>query len=128
LAAIAYGYAAVLNFIHDKSVVMAERLHVPVSWMVRLGALLGAGSLGLLAGFAVPGLGTTHDGTERNRLEAKLWLVQRWRVRGRRIGGGGHPPHTTFLCVCSRIVSRKDIGQTDVVLQIPGEGFRADGG
>jgi len=59
LAAITYGYAAVLNFTHDKSVVMvAERLHLPVSWMVRLGALLGAGSLGLAAGFAVPGLGT----------------------------------------------------------------------
>jgi hypothetical protein len=59
LAAIAYAYAAVLNFTQDKSVVMvAERLHVPVSWMVRLGALLGAGSLGLVAGFAVPALGT----------------------------------------------------------------------
>ena len=59
VAAIAYAYAAVLNFTRDKSVAeVAERLRVPVSWMVRLGFLLGAGSLGLVAGFAVPVLGT----------------------------------------------------------------------
>jgi hypothetical protein len=59
VAAIAYAYAAVLNFIHDKSVAeVAERLRVPVSWMVRLGFLLAAGSIGLVAGFAVPVLGT----------------------------------------------------------------------
>jgi hypothetical protein len=59
VAAIAYAYAAVLNFTHDKSVAqVAERLGVPVSWMVRLGLLLGAGSAGLVAGFAVPALGT----------------------------------------------------------------------
>jgi hypothetical protein len=58
LAAAAYGYAAVLNFTHDKSVVLiADRLHVPASWMVRLGAVLAAGSLGLVAGFAMPALG-----------------------------------------------------------------------
>src|SRR5260370_39682759 len=59
VAAIAYAYAAVLNFTRDKSVAeVAERLRVPVSWMVRLGFLLAAGSLGLVAGVAVPGLGT----------------------------------------------------------------------
>jgi hypothetical protein len=59
VAAIAYAYAAVLNFTHSKSVAeVAERLRVPVSWMVRLGFLLAAGSLGLVAGFAVPALGT----------------------------------------------------------------------
>jgi hypothetical protein len=59
VAAIAYSYAAVLNFIHDKSVAeVAERLRVPVSWMVRLGFLLAAGSIGLVAGFVVPVLGT----------------------------------------------------------------------
>jgi hypothetical protein len=48
-----------LNFTHNKSVAeVAERLRVPVSWMVRLGLLLAAGSLGLVAGFAVPVLGT----------------------------------------------------------------------
>jgi hypothetical protein len=59
VAAVAYGYAAVLNFTHNKSVAQtAERLRVPVSWMIRLGFLLGAGSVGLVTGFAVPALGT----------------------------------------------------------------------
>jgi hypothetical protein len=59
VAAIAYAYAAVLNFIHDKSVAeTAERLGVPLSWQLPLGFLLGAGSAGLVIGFAVPGLGT----------------------------------------------------------------------
>jgi hypothetical protein len=59
VAAIAYGSAAVLNFIHSKFVVeVAERVRVPVSWMVPLGFLLGAGAVGLVAGFAVPALGT----------------------------------------------------------------------
>jgi uncharacterized membrane protein len=59
VAAIVYAYAAVLNFTHDKSVAQtAERLGVPSSWMVRLGSLLAAGSIGLVAGFAVPALGT----------------------------------------------------------------------
>jgi hypothetical protein len=31
---------------------------VPVSWQVPLGLILGAGALGLVAGFAVPALGT----------------------------------------------------------------------
>ena len=48
-----------MNFTHNKSVAeAAETLGVPVSWMVRLGFLLAAGSLGLVAGFAVPALGT----------------------------------------------------------------------
>ena len=48
-----------MNFTHNKSVAeAAETLGVPVSWMVRLGCLLAAGSLGLVAGFAVPALGT----------------------------------------------------------------------
>jgi DoxX-like family len=59
VAAIAYACAAVLNFTHSKSVAeVAETLRVPVSWMVRLGFLLAAGSIGLVAGFAVPALGT----------------------------------------------------------------------
>ena len=58
-AAFAYAVAAVLNFTHNKSVAeTAARLRVPVSWQVPLGFLLGAGSLGLVAGFAVPALGT----------------------------------------------------------------------
>src|SRR5690348_3768129 len=59
VAAIAYASAAVMNFTHNRSVIAtAERLHIPVSWQVPLGGVLAAGSLGLLAGFAVPALGT----------------------------------------------------------------------
>jgi hypothetical protein len=59
VAAIANACAAVLSFTHHKSVVeTVERLRVPVSWMVPLGFLLAAGSLGLVAGFAIPALGT----------------------------------------------------------------------
>lgn len=59
VAAIVYAYAAVLNFTHSKSVAQtAERLGVPSSWMVPLGCLLAAGSIGLAAGFAAPVLGT----------------------------------------------------------------------
>jgi hypothetical protein len=58
-AGVVFAYAAVLNFTHNKSVVeVAERLRVPVSWQVRLGFLLGAGALGLVAGFIAPVLGT----------------------------------------------------------------------
>jgi hypothetical protein len=59
VAAIADAYAAVLNFTHNQAVAkVAERLGVPVSWQVPLGVLLGAGSVGLVTGFAVPSLGT----------------------------------------------------------------------
>jgi uncharacterized membrane protein len=57
--AIAAAAAAVMNFTHNKSVVdTCERLGVPVSWQLPLGLILGAGSLGLAAGFAIPTLGT----------------------------------------------------------------------
>ena len=59
VAAIANACAAVLSFTHHKSVVeTVERLRVPVSWMVPLGFLLAVGSVGLVAGFAIPALGT----------------------------------------------------------------------
>jgi uncharacterized membrane protein len=59
VAAIAFATAAGLNFTHNRSVAQtAEKLGVPVSWQVPLGSLLGAGSVGLVAGFAVPALGT----------------------------------------------------------------------
>jgi hypothetical protein len=59
VAAIAYACAAVLNFTHNTSIAeTAERLRVPMSWQVPLGFLLAAGSLGLVAGFTVPVLGT----------------------------------------------------------------------
>ncbi|MFI6942330.1 DoxX family protein [Streptomyces sp. NPDC050418] len=58
LTAAATGAGAYLDFTgHPAIVAIAERLRVPVSWMVPLGACLGAGSLGLLAGLAVRPLG-----------------------------------------------------------------------
>ena len=59
VAAIAYTRAAVLNLTRSKSVATtAETLRVPVSWQVPLGLLLAVGALGLVAGFAIPVLGT----------------------------------------------------------------------
>lgn len=52
-------WAATANFIgHEYPKSQADKLRVPRSWMRPLGALLAAGALGLLAGFAVPLLGT----------------------------------------------------------------------
>jgi hypothetical protein len=42
---------------HAPSVTAARQVQVPQSWMLPLGTLLGAGALGLIAGFAVPALG-----------------------------------------------------------------------
>ena len=59
LTAAALAYGAYLDFVgHASIVAIADRLRVPRSWMAPLGACLAAGSLGLLAGFAVPVLGT----------------------------------------------------------------------
>lgn len=59
LAAVANGYAASLDFVGAESVkVVADRVRVSRRWMVPLGALLASGAVGLLAGFAVPSLGT----------------------------------------------------------------------
>ena len=58
VAAIVYGYAAALNFTHNKSVAdTAERLGVPSVVDGLVGFLLAAGSIGLVVGFAVPALG-----------------------------------------------------------------------
>jgi hypothetical protein len=58
LAALANGYAASLNFMGAESVkVVADRVHVSTRWMLPFGALLAAGAVGLLVGFAVPVLG-----------------------------------------------------------------------
>jgi DoxX-like family len=60
LAALANGYAAALNFVGAESVkAAADRVQVSRVWMVPFGALLASGAVGLLAGFAVPALGTT---------------------------------------------------------------------
>jgi DoxX-like family len=59
LAALANGYAAVLNFIDAESVkVVADRVRVSREWMIPFGFLLACGALGLLIGFVVPVLGT----------------------------------------------------------------------
>ena len=86
LAALANGYAASLNFVGAESVkVVADRVQVSRRWMVPLGVLLASGAVGLLAGFAVPALGTA----------AAIGLVVYFicavsahlRVRDRQIGG-----------------------------------------
>jgi hypothetical protein len=59
LAALANGYAASLDFVGAASVkLVADRVQVSRRWMVPLGVLLASGAVGLLAGFAVPALGT----------------------------------------------------------------------
>src|SRR5689334_19004363 len=59
LAALAAGYAAVLNFVGAGSVkVVAGRVKVSRRWMMPVSVLLASGALGLLIGFAVPVLGT----------------------------------------------------------------------
>ncbi|TDD29775.1 DoxX family protein [Kribbella turkmenica] len=58
LAATLTGAAAIANFVgHSYPKSEADRLKVPHSWMRPLGALLGAGATGLLAGLVAPPLG-----------------------------------------------------------------------
>jgi hypothetical protein len=58
LAALAYSYAAYLNFVGAESVkVVADKVRVSQGWMIPFGALLASGAIGLLIGFAVPPLG-----------------------------------------------------------------------
>jgi DoxX-like protein len=58
VASVFTGIAAVTYLIgHDYPKAQADLKRVPRSWVPRLGAVLAAGSLGLLAGFAVPRLG-----------------------------------------------------------------------
>jgi hypothetical protein len=58
LAAALTGLAAIANFIgHSYPTAQADKLKVPRSRMRPLGACLAAGSLGLLAGLAVPLIG-----------------------------------------------------------------------
>ncbi|MGW4460761.1 DoxX family protein [Micromonospora sp. NPDC004704] len=59
LTSVFNGIAAVTYLIgHDYPKAQADMKRVPRSWVPVLGMLLAAGSLGLLAGFAVPLLGT----------------------------------------------------------------------
>ena len=59
LASAFTGIAAVTYLIgHDYPKTQLDMKRLPRSWMLMLGTLLAAGSVGLLAGFAVPLLGT----------------------------------------------------------------------
>ena len=59
VAAVFTGIAAVTYLIgHEYPKAQADMKRIPRSWVPILGVLLAAGSLGLLAGFAVPLLGT----------------------------------------------------------------------
>ena len=58
IAAVFTGIAAVTYLIgHDYPKAQADMKGVPRSWLPRLGLVLAAGSLGLLAGFSLPLLG-----------------------------------------------------------------------
>ncbi|MFE9043425.1 DoxX family protein [Streptomyces sp. NPDC007818] len=58
LTAVLNGSAAVANLIgHDYPKSQADKMGIPHSWMPLLGTAMGAGALGLVAGFAVPPLG-----------------------------------------------------------------------
>ena len=59
VAAVFTGFAAVTYLIgHDYPKAQADMKRIPRSWVPKLGLALAAGSLGLLAGFVVPLLGT----------------------------------------------------------------------
>ncbi len=59
IASVFTGVAAVTYLIgHEYPKAQADMKRVPRSWVPVLGVLLAAGALGLLAGFAVPLLGT----------------------------------------------------------------------
>jgi hypothetical protein len=86
LAALVNGYAASLNFAGAESVkLVADRVRVSRGWMVPLGTLLAAGAAGLLAGLAVPALGTAAG------IGLVLYFVcaigAHVRARDRRLGG-----------------------------------------
>jgi DoxX-like family len=85
-AALANGYAAGLDFAGAEPVKrVAARVRVSTRWMIPLGTLLASGAVGLLAGIAVPPLGTA----------AAIGLVLYFtcavsahvRVRDRQVGG-----------------------------------------
>lgn len=86
LAAVFNGIAAVTYLTgHEYPQAQADLKRVPRSWIPRLGALLAAGSTGLLAGFAVPLLGTlAAAGLVLYFLGA---LVAHLRVRSRQLAG-----------------------------------------
>jgi hypothetical protein len=59
VVALANSYAAALSFAGAESVkAVADEVRVPRRWMIPFGILQAFGAAGLLAGFAVPALGT----------------------------------------------------------------------
>jgi DoxX-like family len=59
LAALAYAYAACLNFVGSESVkLVADKVQVSHKCMIPFGMLLASGAAGLLVGLAMPALGT----------------------------------------------------------------------
>jgi hypothetical protein len=86
VAAVANGYGALLNFVGAESVkVVADRVRISRRWMVPLGGLLASGAVGLLAGFAVPALGTAA--ASGLVLYFICAVTAHLRVRDRQIGG-----------------------------------------
>lgn len=86
VAAVANGYAASLNFVGAESVkTVADRVQVSRRWMLPLGGLLASGAVGLLAGFAVPALGTAA--ASGLFLYFICAVIAHLRVRDRQIGG-----------------------------------------
>ncbi|WP_306318868.1 MULTISPECIES: DoxX family protein [unclassified Streptomyces] len=58
LAAVVYGAVAFANLSgHSYPKAQADKLGVPYAWIPWLGTAIGAGALGLVAGFVVPALG-----------------------------------------------------------------------
>jgi DoxX-like family len=86
IASVLNGIAAVTYLIgHEYPKAQADMKRIPRSWVPVLGVLLAAGSVGLLAGFAVPLLGTlAAAGLVLYFLGA---LVAHLRVGSRELGG-----------------------------------------
>jgi hypothetical protein len=107
LAALAYSYAACLNFVGAESVkLVADTVRVSRKWMIPFGMLLVSGAVGLLVGFAVPVIGTA----------AAIGLVVYFlcalgahvRVRDRGVGGA---VSFLVLAVAALIAGLADHGQ-----------------
>jgi hypothetical protein len=86
LASVFTGIAAVTYLIgHDYPKAQTDMKRLPRSWMPMLGTFLAAGSLGLLAGFAVPLLGTLAAGGLVLYFVGAL--IAHLRVRSRKLAG-----------------------------------------
>ena len=58
LAAAALTFSATADFLrYQKVLASMARAHVPESWLPKLGAIKGAGAIGLLVGLGIPAIG-----------------------------------------------------------------------